>query len=165
MIDRYRSLLESNGGTIHRLEDWGRRQLAFIIKKVYKAHYVLMNIECNEATLSELSSMFKFSDAVIRELVIRKSKAVTESSPLARSKEKESEQAGSSIADREVAANDDPDKSDTTDSKIQPASVSPGSAAPVGQTEQIKDSSPEDSESEVEKADESDTLRKSEDDS
>ena len=66
MIDRYRALLESNGGTIHRLEDWGRRQLAFMIEKVYKAHYVLMNIECDGKTLTELSSMFKFSDAVIR---------------------------------------------------------------------------------------------------
>ena len=87
MIDRYRALLESNGGTIHRLEDWGRRQLAFMIEKVYKAHYVLMNIECDGKTLTELSSMFKFSDAVIRNLVIRKSRAIIEPSPLAKSKE------------------------------------------------------------------------------
>jgi small subunit ribosomal protein S6 len=87
MIDRYRTLLESNGGTIHRLEDWGRRQLAFMIEKVYKAHYVLMNIECDGKTLTELSSMFKFSDAVIRNLVIRKSRAIIEPSPLAKSKE------------------------------------------------------------------------------
>ena len=87
MIDRYRTLLESNGGTIHRLEDWGRRQLAFMIQKVYKAHYVLMNIECDGNTLTELKSMFKFSDAVIRNLVIRKSRAIIESSPLAKSKE------------------------------------------------------------------------------
>jgi small subunit ribosomal protein S6 len=87
MIDRYRTLLESNGGTIHRLEDWGRRQLAFMIEKVYKAHYVLMNIECDGNTLAELNSMFKFSDAVIRNLVIRKNSAVTAPSPLAKSKE------------------------------------------------------------------------------
>jgi small subunit ribosomal protein S6 len=89
MIDRYRSLLESNGGTIHRLEDWGRRQLAFMIEKVYKAHYVLMNIECDGKTLTELNSMFKFSDAVIRNLVIRKSRAIIEPSPLAKSKEED----------------------------------------------------------------------------
>ena len=83
MIDRYRTLLESNGGTIHRLEDWGRRQLAFMIEKVYKAHYVLMNIECDGDTLAELNSMFKFSDAVLRNLVIRRNAAVTERSPLA----------------------------------------------------------------------------------
>ena len=87
MIDRYRALLESNGGTIHRLEDWGRRQLAFMIEKIYKAHYVLMNIECDSKTLTELKSMFKFSDAVIRNLVIRKSRAIIEPSPLAKSKE------------------------------------------------------------------------------
>ncbi len=87
MIDRYRTLLENNGGAIHRLEDWGRRQLAFMIEKVYKAHYVLMNIECDGKTLTELTSMFKFSDAVIRNLVIRKSRAIIEPSPLAKSKE------------------------------------------------------------------------------
>ena len=87
MIDRYRTLLESNGGTIHRLEDWGRRQLAFMIEKVYKAHYVLMNIECDSNTLTELNSMFKFSDAVIRNLVIRKNRAIIEPSPLVKSKE------------------------------------------------------------------------------
>jgi small subunit ribosomal protein S6 len=104
MIDRYRTLLESNGGTIHRLEDWGRRQLAFMIEKVYKAHYVLMNIECDDNTLTELNSMFKFSDAVIRNLVIRKSNAITDPSPLAKSKEENREdQAGESkTSEKEV---------------------------------------------------------------
>ena len=95
MIDRYRSLLENNGGTIHRLEDWGRRQLAFMIEKVYKAHYVLMNIECDSDTLKELCSMFKFSDAVIRNLVIRKNRAITGASPLAKSKEENRDESGS----------------------------------------------------------------------
>ena len=106
MIDRYRALLESSGGTIHRLEDWGRRQLAFMIEKVYKAHYVLMNIECDGNTLTELSSMFKFSDAVIRNLVIRKSRAITEPSPLAKNKEdSQDEQLDDSIsADKEIMA-------------------------------------------------------------
>ena len=109
MIDRYRTLLESNGGTIHRLEDWGRRQLAFMIEKVYKAHYVLMNIECDGNTLTELNSMFKFSDAVIRNLVIHKRRAITEPSPLATSKEENrGEQPGESTpAGEEIVAVDE----------------------------------------------------------
>ncbi|MBO67977.1 MAG: 30S ribosomal protein S6 [Acidiferrobacteraceae bacterium] len=89
MIDRYRNLVEGSGGAIHRLEDWGRRQLAYMIAKVYKAHYVLMNIECDGEALSELNRMFKFSDAVIRTLVIRKDNAVMAASPLAKSREEE----------------------------------------------------------------------------
>jgi len=87
MIDRYRSMIETGGGRIHRLEDWGRRQLAYPINKVHKAHYVLMNIECGLAELEELRSAFRFNDAVIRELIITRKKAVTESSPLAKGKD------------------------------------------------------------------------------
>jgi small subunit ribosomal protein S6 len=82
MLDRYRSSIEGNGGKIHRLEDWGRRQLAYPIQKVHKAHYVLMNIECDQDTLDELTSAFRFNDAVIRNLVIRRDHAITETSPL-----------------------------------------------------------------------------------
>ena len=82
MLDRYRSSIEGNGGKIHRLEDWGRRQLAYPIQKIHKAHYVLMNIECDQDTLDELSSGFRFNDAVIRNLVIRRNHAITETSPL-----------------------------------------------------------------------------------
>lgn len=85
MIDRYRSLIEEPGGHIHRLEDWGRRQLAYPIKKAHKAHYVLMNIECNHATLQELENLFRFNDAVLRNLIIGQKQAVTEPSPLAKS--------------------------------------------------------------------------------
>ncbi len=81
-IDRYRSNLEKHGGKIHRLEDWGRRQLAYPINKVHKAHYVLMNIECNAEGLAELENAFRFNDAVLRNLIIRMSAAVTEPSPL-----------------------------------------------------------------------------------
>jgi len=87
MIERYRATITSEGGHIHRLEDWGRRQLAYPINKVHKAHYVLMNIECNQAALDELVSAFRFNDAVIRNLVIAREEAVTEPSPLAKSKE------------------------------------------------------------------------------
>ncbi len=84
MIERYRTLIESSGGAIHRLEDWGRRQLAYSIQKLHKAHYVLMNIECNSETLAELQSLFRFNDAVLRELVIGQENAVVETSLLAK---------------------------------------------------------------------------------
>jgi len=82
MIDRYKSSIEGKDGKIHRLEDWGRRQLAYNINKIHKAHYVLMNIECNQEVLDELESAFKFNDAVLRHMVIRKDNAETEASPL-----------------------------------------------------------------------------------
>jgi len=92
MIEKYRSLIEGQSGTagrIHRLEDWGRRQLAYPIHKVHKAHYVLMNIECELPTLRELESAFRFNDAVLRSLVIARKEAVTEPSPLMKEKERE----------------------------------------------------------------------------
>ena len=89
MIERYRANIEEKGGKIHRLEDWGRRQLAYPINKIHKAHYVLMNIECDGDTLAELESLFRFNDAVLRNLTIRRDDAVTESSPLAKKDTKE----------------------------------------------------------------------------
>lgn len=77
MIERYQSLIERGGGKVHRSEDWGRRQLAFIIAKIHKAHYVMMNIEVGQETLDELESSFRFNDAVIRYLMIRRKKAET----------------------------------------------------------------------------------------
>ena len=82
MIERYRASIESGGGAIHRLEDWGRRQLAYPIQKLHKAHYVLMNIECNTDTLEELSSAFRFNDAVLRNLVMKRKNPVTEISKI-----------------------------------------------------------------------------------
>jgi len=89
MIERYRNMIESSGGAIHRLEDWGRRQLAYPINKIHKAHYVLMNIECGAEPLKELDSAFRFNDAVIRNLIIKRDSAVTEISLLAKMKEEE----------------------------------------------------------------------------
>ena len=89
MIDRYRAVVESTGGVIHRLEDWGRRLLAYPINKIHKAHYVLMNIECNDEALEQLNSAFRFNDAVIRNLIIKRKKAITEASFLAKTKEQE----------------------------------------------------------------------------
>lgn len=82
MVERYRGMVQESGGAIHRLEDWGRRQLAYPINKLHKAHYVMMNIECNAETLAELESIFRFNDAIIRNLTIRCDKAITEPSPL-----------------------------------------------------------------------------------
>jgi small subunit ribosomal protein S6 len=106
MIDRYRSIIESASGAIHRLEDWGRRQLAYPINKVHKAHYVLMNIECDRPTLDELESSFRFNDAVLRSLTIGRDEAVTEASPLAKSAHGEAETEKPAADEGEEAAED-----------------------------------------------------------
>ncbi len=82
MIERYTSILTGNDGKIHRMEDWGRRQLAYPITKLHKAHYVLMNVECGQTEMDELEDAFRYNDAVIRSMVIRRKAAVTEPSPL-----------------------------------------------------------------------------------
>jgi small subunit ribosomal protein S6 len=82
MVERYRQLVTGRSGKIHRLEDWGRRQLAFPLQKVHKAHYVLMNVECDGATLGELDHAFKFNDAVLRHLIVSMSGAATAPSPM-----------------------------------------------------------------------------------
>ena len=89
MIERYKGMIAANNGQVHRLEDWGRRQLAYPIAKVHKAHYVLLNIECDQKTLNELTGAFRFSDAVLRHLVVQMDKAVTEPSPMARGEDEE----------------------------------------------------------------------------
>ena len=94
MLDRYRKMIEGSGGRIHRLEDWGRRQLSYPIEKAHKAHYVLLNIESEQATLDELVSAFRFNDAVLRHLVIHRDEAVTEPSLMAKPKEEEREGRG-----------------------------------------------------------------------
>ena len=83
MIDRYKVTIEEAAGKIHRLEDWGRRHLAYPIKKIHKAHYVLMNVECDQATLDELESGFRFNDAILRSMTLTKKEAVTEASLIA----------------------------------------------------------------------------------
>jgi len=85
MVERYRANIERREGKIHRLEDWGRRQLAYPINRVHKAHYVLMNVECDQEAIDELEGAFRFNDAVLRNLIIRTDKAVTEPSPLMKS--------------------------------------------------------------------------------
>jgi len=87
MIERYRTMIEEDGGHLHRLEDWGRRQLSYPINKIHKAHYVLMNIECSQNVLREIQSAFRFNDAVIRNLVIERDGPDTEPSPLIKSRD------------------------------------------------------------------------------
>ncbi|MDR0233576.1 MAG: 30S ribosomal protein S6 [Zoogloeaceae bacterium] len=82
MVERYRNVVTSRNGRIHRLEDWGRRQLAYPIQKIHKAHYVLMNIECDNETLAELEHGFKFNDAVLRNLTVKMKHAVIDPSPM-----------------------------------------------------------------------------------
>ncbi|MCC6716134.1 MAG: 30S ribosomal protein S6 [Gammaproteobacteria bacterium] len=91
MLERYKGIVSVSGGAVHRLEDWGRRQLAYPIAKVHKAHYVLLNIECTQQALTELSNAFRFNDAVIRNLIVARDEAVTEPSPLAKAREAEEE--------------------------------------------------------------------------
>ena len=91
MIERYKGMIAAGGGLVHRLEDWGRRQLAYPINKVAKAHYVLMNIESDSKVLEELTGAFRFSDAVLRHLVVRMDAAVVEPSPMSRPPEPETE--------------------------------------------------------------------------
>ena len=117
MIERYRNSIESDGGKIHRLEDWGRRQLAYPIQKLHKAHYVLMNIECSTAVLEELTSAFRFNDAVIRNMVINRKEAVTETSLLAKRPEEKRERTprdDSGTDDDDANASDDESDDDET---------------------------------------------------
>ncbi|TLY99975.1 MAG: 30S ribosomal protein S6 [Gammaproteobacteria bacterium] len=91
MIERYKGMIAAGGGRVHRLEDWGRRQLAYPLAKVHKAHYVLMNIETDQKALDELTGAFRFSDAVLRHLVVNMDAAVTDPSPMAKAAEEEGE--------------------------------------------------------------------------
>ena len=90
MLERYQTLIKGNGGFVHRLEDWGRRQLAYPIDKIHKAHYVLMNIECDDSTLREITTNFRFNDAILRNLVLGCKYAITETSVMLKQRERHS---------------------------------------------------------------------------
>ncbi|MDO9452212.1 MAG: 30S ribosomal protein S6 [Stagnimonas sp.] len=104
MTERYKAFVEADGGKVHRLEDWGRRQLAYPIVKLHKAHYVLMNVECTDKALAELENAFKFNDAVIRKMVIRTEAAATGQSALFKNPEEENKREYKSRGDAPVAA-------------------------------------------------------------
>lgn len=109
MIERYKATVENHGGKIHRLEDWGRRQLAYPIEKLVKAHYVLMNIECGPEVLEELENSFRYNDAVLRHLTVKMKKAETEPSPMMKTVEKEEARkaANNAAAEASSAASDE----------------------------------------------------------
>ncbi|GAA5315731.1 MAG: hypothetical protein AseanaTS_09360 [Candidatus Pelagadaptatus aseana] len=100
MVERYTASIKDAGGAVHRLEDWGRRQLAYSINKIHKAHYILMNVECTDEVLEELTTNFRYNDAVLRNMVIRMDEAVTEESPIMKA-EKESRERKSNRQERE----------------------------------------------------------------
>ena len=104
MVERYRAIVTAKSGTIHRLEDWGRRQLAYPIQKIHKAHYVLMNIECDGETLNELEHSFKFNDAVLRHLIVKMKAAVTAPSPMMKEEKSKSLMGGGEVAAVEAPA-------------------------------------------------------------
>ena len=112
MIERYKGMISAGGGQVHRLEDWGRRQLAYPLSKVHKAHYVLMNVETDQKTLAELTGAFRFSDAVLRHLVVNMDEAVTDPSPMAKGEEEEGDGAPRR---RERSRDDSPAASDDDD--------------------------------------------------
>ena len=129
MVERYHSMIETAGGKVHRQEDWGRRILAFPIHKILKAHYVLLNIETDRATLEELISALRFNDAVLRHIVLSCKEAITEPSPMMKSLEKERE--------RESREKVTPAQSDESDSNEQDAEEKPSQPeVEVAETEQ-----------------------------
>ena len=123
MIERYSKMVTGRGGEVHRLEDWGRRQLAYSIDKLHKAHYVLMNVECGSESLGEIQHAFRFNDAVLRSLIVRQDDAVTDPSPLAKSAEEEDEaeqEWRNGPRTPEKAATDDPEKGNGAETEAPP---------------------------------------------
>ncbi len=127
MIERYRNLVTNGNGKVHRVEDWGRRQLVYPIQKVHKAHYVLMNVECDQPILEELEHAFKFNDAVLRHLTVKRTRAVSEPSPMM--KEEKSRQIVGSGANANSAAKPAASTPETT-KKAEPAAKPETPAAP-----------------------------------
>lgn len=124
MIDRYRTMIESSNGVIHRLEDWGRRMLAYPIGDVHKAHYVLMNIECGVGVLDELTGAFRFNDAVIRNLVVKRDNAIIASSPLLKEKEENKDEEA-------PAEQEQPDAGGSGDGSDDGVKAGPATASPA----------------------------------
>jgi small subunit ribosomal protein S6 len=117
MVERYKSSITTTGGAIHRFEDWGRRQLAYSINKIHKAHYILMNVECGEAVLDELTTTFRYNDAILRHLVIRTDEAITEESPIMKAeKESRERKARAERRQEEASARAEAERSDEDES-------------------------------------------------
>jgi small subunit ribosomal protein S6 len=127
MVERYQGIVTESGGTVHRTEDWGRRQLAHPIQKVHKAHYVMLNVECEQKPLDDIKGAFRFNDAVLRHLVIARDKAITEASPMAvavaeeKAKEKEAQQRREAKAAAEAAMRSDKEDKPAEEAKPEEA--------------------------------------------
>ena len=117
MVERYSASITAANGTVHRLEDWGRRQLAYPINKIHKAHYILMNVECGQETLDELNSTFRYNDAVLRSMVIRRDEAVTAESPIM--KQENAEKADKEARERRNAAKAKADEAKAAEAAAQ----------------------------------------------
>ena len=128
MTERYSKIVTDAGGNVHRLEDWGRRQLAYPINKIHKAHYVLMNVECGNEALAEIESAFRFNDAVLRNLIIRRKEAITETSHLAKEEERDEAPAVSPAAAQAPADEKVPVAAVTPDPAAAPAAADDASA-------------------------------------
>ncbi|AZZ93749.1 30S ribosomal protein S6 [Hahella sp. KA22] len=115
MVERYTSSVNAGGGKVHRLEDWGRRHMAYPINKIHKAHYVLMNIECSQEVIDELMHNFRFNDAILRDLVIRRKDAVTEVSPIKAAESREQRAPRGEDRPARVVADDVDDSDDDSD--------------------------------------------------
>ncbi len=119
MIERYQALIAKGEGQVHRMEDWGRRQLAFPINKIHKAHYVLMNIECSQETHDELIGGFRFNDAIIRHLVIKRDDSVVEPSPMAKAEEEERKDRSGSDKPSAPAPQEEAAAPEKTEAKVE----------------------------------------------
>ncbi|MBT3198070.1 MAG: 30S ribosomal protein S6 [Gammaproteobacteria bacterium] len=129
MVERYRAVIEEDGGKIHRLEDWGRRQLAYSINKIHKAHYVMMNVECGVAALSELSSLFRFNDAVIRNQVLSMKSAPEGPSAMKSAIEKEGSRKEREPRREERSGTPPPAAAPAPAAEVKPAAPAPEAAA------------------------------------
>ena len=109
MIERYTNVITEDGGQVHRLEDWGRRHLAYPINKIHKAHYVLMNVECSQAAMDEMTHNFRFNDAIIRDMILRRDGADIELSPMKASESREDRRGGGDDRPRRSHESDDSD--------------------------------------------------------
>lgn len=116
MVERYTSTIETTGGSIHRYEDWGRRHLAYPINDVHKAHYILMNVECTQEALDELTTNFRYNDAVLRNMVIRCDEAITEISPIKAAESREDRRRSEPRAEESESAAEEADDADENDS-------------------------------------------------
>ena len=134
MVERYTKLIEESEGQIHRLEDWGRRHLAYPINKIHKAHYVLMNVECAQETLDELTNIFRYNDAVIRNMVVRRKDAVTDVSPIKAAEGRE---------ERRPRRDDRSEKPAPAPAAEAPAAEPPAAEAPVAEAPAAKEAAAE----------------------